>query len=112
MIVGGDEPGAAYAARDQVLEKGARPDAVIGNFGLGAGNRYTENTAAAIWPDPNGRQHGSVTHDTVLPGFLVAGIQEGIANLTGRSATKGFELVIAGRTPHDEQAGGPADPGR
>jgi len=67
MIVGGDELHAAHAARDQVFQKGPPQDAVIGNFGLKERHRHAENTAAAIWPDPDCRQHGSVTHDPALP---------------------------------------------
>ena len=67
MIVGGDEPHAAHAARNQVFQKGAPQAAVIGNFSFGERHRHAETTAAAIWPDANGRQHGSVTHDATLP---------------------------------------------
>jgi len=67
MIVGGDELDAAPAARNQILQKGPPV-----TFSFGDGNRHAENTAAAIWPDPNCRQYGSVTHDTTLPGFLVS----------------------------------------
>jgi hypothetical protein len=97
MIVGGDELDAAHAARDQVFQEGAPV-----NFSFGDGNRHAENTAAAIWTDPECRQNGSVTHDTTLPGFLIASVQEEVANFAERSATPGLQLVI-------EQLGGAAD---
>jgi hypothetical protein len=100
MIIGGDELDATHAARDQVFKKGAPV-----NFGLGERYRHAENTAAAIWPDPNCRQHGSVTHDTTLPRFFITSVQEEIADYAERPAAPGFQLVI-------EQLGSPTDLGR
>ena len=100
MIVGGDDLHAAHAARNQILQKGPPVD-----FGLGDGHRHAENTAAAIWPDTECRQHSSIAHDTALPGFLVASVQEEIADFAELPTAPGFEFLI-------EKLGGPTDLGR
>ena len=99
MIVGGDEPHATHAARNQILQKSPPVD-----FGLGECHRHAEDTATAICPDTECRQHSSIAHDTALPGFLVAGIQEEIADFAELPTAPGFEFLI-------EKLGGPTDLG-
>ena len=74
MIVRGEELHALQAARHQAFQEGAPV-----HLGLGEGDRDAQHAAPARGVDADGGEHGAIVRDAMFAGFLIARVEEEIA---------------------------------
>ena len=72
------------------------------HFGLGERTGNTEHPAALVGADADHREHGGVAHHATLSDFLIARVEEQVADLAQRPVAPGIQLPI-------QELGGAAD---
>ena len=97
MIIGNDIGDTAHATGNQGLQEGAPV-----HFGLGERTGNTEHPAALVGADADHREHGGVAHHATLSDFLIARVEEQVADLAQRPVAPGIQLPI-------QELGGAAD---
>ena len=97
MIIGNDIGDTAHATGNQGLQEGAPV-----HFGLGERTGNTEHPAALVGADADHREHGGGAHHATLSDFLIARVEEQVADLAQRSVAPGIQLPI-------QELGGAAD---